>query len=172
MNITLSKAQLPKSEYQNLYLEHLLVTLVMTHPPCSWTSNGCDFTFAPGIMVLRAHAAWSQSPLVGVRLHLMVMAPAWSSLLPDEFWFPLDLGAVPSNVFPRTYPEEISSGFMVLRDLLKFPAKEGNKSLTRSDSLIKKGLLGMGLHGVSLVSVSADCLGSCLGYHLLSKKRR
>lgn len=109
---------------------------------------------------------------MGVWLHLVVTAPAQSGLVPGEFWFPLNLGAVPSNVFPRTYPEEISSGFMVLRDLLKFPAQEGNNSLAVSDSLIKKGVLDRDLHGISLVSVTADCLGPCFGCHLVSKERR
>lgn len=48
-------------------------------------------------------------------------------------------------MFPGTSPEEISSGFMALRDLLKFPAKEENKSLTETDSLVKQGPLGTDL---------------------------
>lgn len=52
---------------------------------------------------------------------------------------------------------------MDLRAVLKFPAKGGNKSLTGSHSLITKGLLGMDLYGISLVSISAIVVGSCLG---------
>lgn len=69
MNITLSKARLPKSEYPNLHLEHLLVALVMTptHPIAKRHIAK---------VVLRAHWARSQGSRAGVWPYLVVTALA------------------------------------------------------------------------------------------------